>query len=302
MNPAWAWAFYALSQGWAVFPLQPHDKRPLPGFRWRDESSSDSRTVFRWAAQHPDANVGLDLEKSGLLVLDVDVKQKVKGNYEPTMQGYHDIAHLFARHEWYPEHEQAATITASGGWHLVFSQPASGPLRGRTQKAAPLGAHIDVKASGGYVLVPGSHVPSRVHVFDGDDWYRIQPGVDWSNVPEVPDWLGRLISPPPAPPPAPGAMLAQLRTTRALAGGDWRQRVEDVARATGNRNDALNAAAYGLRTVVLARGGPSLAEVVQALGAACQRNGLVRDDGRRSVQATMASGLGVAPETVAGLW
>ncbi len=47
-------------------------KRPLGGIRWRDESTTDSEKVAPWWRRWPDALIGLDCGKSGLLVIDAD--------------------------------------------------------------------------------------------------------------------------------------------------------------------------------------------------------------------------------------
>lgn len=300
MNPAWR---FALATGWPVFPLRPWDKIPLSDFKWRDQSSSDPALVLQWALSYPTGNVALDLGKAGLLVLDIDVKVKQGTGYESTMQGYHDIATAFTEANWWPHDDDPQTITASGGWHLWYRQPSGMPLRGRTQngRAGPLGHHIDVKAHGGYVLLPGCRVKSPVHVLGGDDYYH--PVGRWDAIPAAPPWLVAMLRPPAAPLARPSArgMLDSLSAQSGAQGASWRRRIEGLAATQSHRNDALNAVAYGLRGEPVKRGGPSVAELVVALGEACRANGLAGES-VEAVRRTIASGLDLDVATVAASW
>ena len=56
--------------GWSVFPVDPGGKKPL--VRWREESSSDPEQVTEMWSLMPNANIGIDCGKSGLVVIDVD--------------------------------------------------------------------------------------------------------------------------------------------------------------------------------------------------------------------------------------
>src|SRR5262249_4380628 len=62
----------ALRRGFTIFPLRPRDKRPLDGFRWRDEASAFAGRVGLWWIENPDANIGIECERSGVTVVDID--------------------------------------------------------------------------------------------------------------------------------------------------------------------------------------------------------------------------------------
>ena len=96
-------------------------------------------------------------------------------------------------------------------------------------------------------------------------------------------------APKQAPPPTAGRPLGGERhhayAARALAGN-----AAELASAKSDRNNTLNAVAYRLGRMV-ASGWIESGEVEAALTAACDANGLVKDDGPRSVRASLASGL-----------
>ena len=64
-------------EGWAIFPLVPGEKRPVPGMSWTETSSNDPEVVeqvfAKWGKRYGGrCGVGLDTGKSGLVVVDVD--------------------------------------------------------------------------------------------------------------------------------------------------------------------------------------------------------------------------------------
>ena len=59
------------ARGFRILPLQPGDKIPPKGLRWKDEAATDPTTIRTWFAVQPNANYGV-AAGDGLLVLDVD--------------------------------------------------------------------------------------------------------------------------------------------------------------------------------------------------------------------------------------
>jgi Bifunctional DNA primase/polymerase, N-terminal len=120
----------------------------------------------------PDANLGVACER--LVVLDID----------PRHDGDQSLAAL--------EHECALpetwrTLTGGGGEHVFFSCPDGVNIKNYSYAPAstpPLGPGIDVRARGGYVVVPPSrHINGRRYEFSVDH----HP----SDVPlaPLPEWL-----------------------------------------------------------------------------------------------------------------
>lgn len=85
MNPVHDAALEYARRGWHVFPIeQPRAGNPESGKRpasWlvpngKDDATTDAATIDRWFSSNPDLNVGISLEPSNLIVLDVDVGKK----------------------------------------------------------------------------------------------------------------------------------------------------------------------------------------------------------------------------------
>lgn len=137
---------YAKS-GWYLFPLKPRDKKPITT-HGLDDASNDLDTIRRWWTQTPQANIGLNCGKSGLVVIDLDMDEK---------KGENGIA------EWKKITEKnrllvntSTSITGSGGRHLIFKS-IDIPVRNSQDRLA-LG--IDVRGEGGYIVLPPSIHPS----------------------------------------------------------------------------------------------------------------------------------------------
>lgn len=123
--------------------------------------------------KRPRINVGVLVEPSGLVVIDID----------PRNGGDTTMAALVAEHGRMPE--TRVVRTGRGGWHYYFRAPEGVRLRGT------LGAGIDLK-SNGMVVAEGSRASTG-----GYELYRDRP------VAELPGWVVEMARrPDPATPPA----------------------------------------------------------------------------------------------------
>ena len=61
-------------KGWKVFPVTPVSKTPLTALapQGHKNATSDPAKIEQWWTKHPTANIGLNLEASGLVCVDVD--------------------------------------------------------------------------------------------------------------------------------------------------------------------------------------------------------------------------------------
>ena len=267
-------------RGWPVIPCHHpiaggcscgHDDCASPGKHPRTrhglrQATTDTGTIRRWWRRWPEANVAVRTgdrpDGAGVVVIDID----------PAHGADASLAALEAENTSLPTTLEATT--GGGGRHLWFTHP------GITvpNSAGRLGAGIDVRGDGGYVLVS----PSR-HITGGR--YRWQP----APLAPMPAWLLSLCAPVrPEPLPQPSA---------SVDAGAWaRAALEDEVAAVrssaeGSRNHTLNRAAFALGQLVAA-GYLGEQDVAAQLAAAATAAGL----GDREIRVTLASGLRAGAE------
>jgi hypothetical protein len=191
--------------------------------------------------------------------------------------GEGSLARLEAQHGSLPRTRQVITRR---GRHLWFRY--IGPIQSSAGRIAP---GIDVRCDGGYAIVPPSLHPSG-----GAYTWSVDSADELAAAPE---WLVTLARKRPAPNISERA-VATMHARRPGPPGAYGQAALDqechvlAATAPGQRNHQLNRAGFALFQLV-AGGELERDEVIDQLVDACQRNGLVKDDGLRSVMATIAS-------------
>jgi hypothetical protein len=148
-------------RGFYVFPIADGKKSPAL-CRWSREATTDEATIRRWWSSHPCANIGVATGPSGLIVVDIDNKDGKDG-----------AASLALLEMLYEQLPTTLTVrTASGGRHIY--------LRGACRNSVcKLGAGLDVRSAGGYVVAPGS-------LLDGGGEYCWERD---ATVAAAPDWL-----------------------------------------------------------------------------------------------------------------
>jgi hypothetical protein len=171
------------------------------------DATVDPGIISNWWQKWPDTNVML-VTGEGLMVLDVD----------PDSGGDESLATLEARHGRLPETPRV--ITGRGGAHYYFSVPCEVRC-----SAGKLGAGLDVRGDGGYVIAPPSrHGLGRSYVWDA--------GADVDEVPLAPcpawllDLIARRAPKPPATPVEGASLFVKGGRNSALAslGGTMRKR------------------------------------------------------------------------------
>ncbi|MDP9471613.1 MAG: bifunctional DNA primase/polymerase, partial [Chloroflexota bacterium] len=150
------------------------------------DASSDARALTEWWLMWPDANLaGVTGPDSGLLVLDID----------PDADGWEslDALLLAAYGPDAPDYDPAtwSVETGSGGLHVYFRYPDGLDIR---NSAGKLGPGLDVRAAGGYVLLPPS-------LHRSGNRYRWADGYDPDSTPlaDPPTWLLSRIAQPATP-------------------------------------------------------------------------------------------------------
>jgi hypothetical protein len=219
---------YAELLGWKVVLLGPNWKLPfLPkwsGGNGVHDASSDPDQIRAWGRICPDGNIAIACgEASGIVALDVD----------PRNGGDLSIRALTAKGHVFPKGPRART--GNKGWHLLFQlQSGVGGSKGK------LGPGIEVKSTGGYILVAPSWTRRSNDGRGGPYVWEVSPFN--VAVPRMPIWLTAMLSPSPTPRPP---FNADAR------GGDIEPLARFVAGSPqGERNNRLYWAACRTRELV----------------------------------------------------
>lgn len=130
------------ARGFRVFPLVPNSKKPAIK-EWQKRATTDEATIREWWALRP-FNIGIATGQ-GLVGIDLDVKEISDGRAVFQSWGYElaDLASFVVR-------------TPSGGYHVYYEGDAR-------NSASSLGAGVDVRGEGGYLVGPGSRIGAATY-------------------------------------------------------------------------------------------------------------------------------------------
>lgn len=139
----------AFERNWRVFPT--FDKRPAPGFRWKDQASARQEEIEAMPWEGADG-YGIALP-AGVVVVDLDVDEA--GGLDTarkTLTERSPIAAVAAYRALAGQDGGTFAVrTRSGGLHLYFEHPT-----GVLTQTSP-GPCVDLRVGGrGYVIGPGS--------------------------------------------------------------------------------------------------------------------------------------------------
>lgn len=274
-------------KGWKIIPLH----WPTPGggcscrradcdrigkhprFKdWQQLATTDEATIRAWWRAAPQANIGiLTGQASGLLVLDVD-------------EGGADAI------EDYGGFAETLWCQTGNGAHHYFAHPG-----GHIPNAVKFAPGLDVRSDGGLVVAPPSrHANGSSYQWLTDPDRPLEPPPQWL--------LDALIQPTPAPatpgassgdsalPPAPCPGPAHGGATAYAQAAVWREVERFRSAPEGERNKALNRAAFSLGTLVAA-GELDRAEVEAELEHAARLTGLGESELRRTLKSGLDAGV-----------
>jgi len=247
--------------GWPVFPC--NGKIPLIK-EWPQTATLDGEQLSAWWKQWPQANIGIVTGlRSGLLILDVD---------GPT--GEQSLAKLQAHYGQLPE---TLTVKTGKGFHLYMRYPSDANIKNDVGRR--LGAGLDVRGSGGFVIAPGSqHANGAAY-----EWLNAN-----TPIASPPGWLIELLTQEPEENHAMAEPMP-IKPPKATRYGAvaLEQACKLVAGAMqGTRNQTLNGQAYGIGQLIGANAVAYVEAETRLLDAAASA-GLTR----REAQATIRSGM-----------
>ncbi|MGC2854156.1 AAA family ATPase [Novispirillum sp. DQ9] len=184
---------YGAELGWHILPVHGIDnngrctcarrdctkpgKHPITGpdgkaFR----PSADPAIIRQWWADNPRANIGVAVEPSGLVVVDVD----------PRNGGADTLSDLERQHG--PIKSEIEASTGGGGAHFIFTRPP-----GADRLPASLGPGVDLKGSGYIIAAPSVHASGGAYRWKRDPFLAAM--ID--GTPPAPKWLARQGAPAP---------------------------------------------------------------------------------------------------------
>lgn len=194
-------AISLVANGFAVFPVQTRGKVPLGGNGCKD-ATKDKSLIENWWTAYPQANIGLATGAiSGVFVLDID----------PRHGGENTLGELVKCHGGLPRTVTAKT--GGGGFHLYFHH-----VPGLRNSAGRVGAGVDIRTDGGYVVAPPS-------IHENGKSYEWAQGLGLEDTPiaEAPAWLLEII---------------RTKAQPARTAKDWENIITSNI-PEGGRNDAI---------------------------------------------------------------
>jgi hypothetical protein len=259
------------SLGLSVFPLKARGKQPIvPSWAPYQTERAPIDVLAGWWREYPDANIAVACGPvSGVLVLDVD------GDI-----GREALAALEGKNESLPPTWRSVT---GKGEHYWFRYPQGRKIGNSAHR---LGAGLDTRGQGGYVVAPGS-----VHE-NGNEYRWLATPTD-VGIAECPDWLLRIIDPP---------RPQTTHTPRLVVDNGASKRDAYLDRAIndelghlmhadqGHRNDQLNRSAFSLGQLA---GGGVLSEnyIKQLLLKAALGVGLLHKEAEATIQSGVSKGM-----------
>ena len=141
--------FKLIEQGYAIFPVDPSDKRPVaadkrqhpvnqkwdyevPRLKWGTLATTDETQIQQWVAEYPGCKWGIPTGVvNGFIVVDQDSEE----------------ATAWWEAKWLPAGKEVQT--ASGNWHLYYGVDEGLDIQTNKGKIAK---DIDIRGEGGYVV------------------------------------------------------------------------------------------------------------------------------------------------------
>lgn len=164
---------YATEYGWAVFPVSPTTKKPIPKHGCKD-AKKDPGAIRAWWTRFPEASIGIATGSiSQLIVIDEDIDED-KG-----LEGYQEVKQWERDNGSLPD--TVTAITGRGGYHLYFHYDGT-DIGNRTG----ILEGVDVRGEGGYVIAPPSTHPNGTE-------YAWEEAPDEINLAELDDTVRKFL-------------------------------------------------------------------------------------------------------------
>lgn len=160
---------YATALKIPIFPCVPKEKKPLTSNGFKD-ATTNAEIIHQWWRKYPNANIGTPTGNR-FIVIDVDLPE-----------GPDTLAELQRKNKDIPITPQS--ITGGGGRQLFFLAPNV-----KIKNSVKIFPGIDVRGSGGYVVLPPSIHPNG-HSYK---WLE-SVSMESVGLAAIPEWLLVLLS------------------------------------------------------------------------------------------------------------
>lgn len=151
-------------QGYAVYPLIENTKKPPKGVAGYKDATSDQNTIFAWFKNNPTYNLGLRLDLSDLLVVDIDM-------HDPTKNDRNSLVQLFKQGLTLPDNAYIER-TANGGLHYFLK------YAGAKVRKVDVWPGVDL-LSDFTVIAPSEINGKQYQPLDGRTLADIKPAPKW---------------------------------------------------------------------------------------------------------------------------
>jgi hypothetical protein len=226
----------------SIIPVKEGDKTPLVSWSEYQQRPPSNDELEDWHSEHPNANWAVVTgETSGVVIVDVD------GPIGAVLIDAFDL-------------EQTPCVTTQKGTHHYFRYSSDQRITNRGR----ILPDIDIRADGGYAIIPPSTHPSGSN-------YEWKISLDEQPLAGVPDWLDFLLN-------NPYAQTALKDELECFANTE-----------KGRRNDQLNRSAFNLGQLVAGGIIPQLM-VEKTLFAVANHIGLEEGEISTTIQSGLASG------------
>ncbi|GAO99217.1 bifunctional DNA primase/polymerase [Fructobacillus ficulneus] len=161
-----------MKMGAYIYIAQPNTKynKEEGGHKNSFNHWEDLEEWLAWHPQYEGGNIGIDLDRSPFVVVDVD---------QHSANGLQSLKDYLKRQQVSPEVISATYLekTAGGGWHVFYTDTAN---QSKTRQINAVDG-LDVLNSGGVIVSPS--------VIDGNDYKAV---TDLNTIQERPNWVDKI--------------------------------------------------------------------------------------------------------------
>lgn len=163
-------AFHLLDRGFQVFPLSPNSKVPLKDTHGYLSATSEHEQLFDWIVKEPKMNLGLRLDTSELLVVDIDLHGDNNGR---------DSLIQLSKQGMVMPSDTYIEQSPNGGLHYFFK------YQGKATRKVNIVKGIDILTD--FVIVSPSEINGNQYKPVGD--------CTFDDVKPAPSWLIEMMKP-----------------------------------------------------------------------------------------------------------